>query len=282
MMYCRNFFSLLLVVFLGISLIGCGADEEAAFEVSDKAPTVRIEKVGHEIIDRRDPVVATYKVVADTEPKTDMLVKVAISGKRWQFNNSHRPCKSYYWDDYWVTIPKGKKESQGIQAPNFLFSGNSYMAAEVVPLPIVSIVGEGEVIDQQSLQNEYGGSETEDGQKIPENFVFPYYEADTKKVTLYRPKKAKIVNTDPPPGDFVHQWGEIIITFDTFPECPRSTSLDAGLAGGGSEFDIGLSPFNFGLARGEFKLISLTFSWGSEEAGTAASQSFEYKVFRRN
>lgn len=90
MIYWKNFCSLLLVVFLGISLIGCGADEETAFEVSDKAPTVRIEKVGHEILDRRDPVIATYKVVADTEPKTDMLVKVAISGKGWQFNNSHR------------------------------------------------------------------------------------------------------------------------------------------------------------------------------------------------
>ena len=273
-----------LFVFVSVMFVffGCGADEEAPFEVSEKAPVVSVEKVGQEITGTL--VTATYKVVADAAPKNDLLVNVFVT--RWDYDFGTDPCeffRNYY--NPWVTIPKGKKESQEIQAESV--SLNAYMYAEIEPLPIISVVGEGEVIDQQSLQNEYGGDGTADGKKIPENFVFPYYEVSRKNaiVVLYQPGKAQIINIDPPPGSFVPLLSEIKLTFDAPPECPgaswgteRAKALGRN-GSNGTEFYI-IVPYR-NIRFEHFKPVSLTISWGKEKAGTAASESFEYKLINR-
>lgn len=293
MMYCRNFCSILLILLLGISLIGCGTDEDAVFEVdSGKALTVGIEKVGIEITESHT-VIATYKVVADTAPKTDVLVRVALLEAIWGRRTipaTSDPCGSYGFSDagdFWVTLPKGKKESETIETEEtpvrYNTKTNGYMAAKVIPLPVVDIVGEGEVIDQESLQDNYGGSETVHGQQIPEDFVFPYYEADPKETWFYRPGKAKIINIDPPPDSVIeHPWWNtsIEITFDAPPECPdiQWESFDTSVKGDHNKYSVSL-PFTV-LGFGHALPITLTLSWGSKEVGTDASATFAYTLFR--
>ena len=273
----------LLLSFYVIAFLGCGADEEAAFEVSDKAPVVSVEKLGDKLgqkiaysRDDNTQVVVMYKVVADTAPKTDLLVNMYISGKFYRLSNT---CK-YSSDSFWVTIPKGKKESQEFEYKGWALNG--YIAAGIEPLPVVSIVGEGEVIDQQSLQGEYGGRFTEDKQRIPEDFVFPYYEvANSESILLYRAKAANIISVDPPNGSSVTEFSDVTITFDTPPECPNLiTNLrESFMYGGGTTFTLKVGYLPGGILSGVGRAYDFTIRWGDEEAGTDASQKFRYIIF---
>lgn len=269
------FFLFVCVMFV---LFGCGADEEVAFEISDKAPSVSIKKIGYEI--KGIYLTLKCKVVSDATPKTDLLVNVAVEGEEHNNKVLGDPCHRYSQDGHWATIPEGKKESQEIHFVKGTTALNGYAGVKVLPLPTIDIVGEGEVIDQEQLQSYYGGNKTTEDKQIPEDFVFPYYEvADPELVIIYRPKAAKIISIDPPQGSLVNYGSSIHITFDTPPECPHVSQMFKGtnLYGDGKKFTVrtGYDQWvNFGVVRP----IKFTVSWG--KSGTERSESFEYFITR--
>ena len=177
------------VMILCVFLIGCGADEEEleeSFEISDKAPSISIVKIRHEV-DRESADVA-YKLVADSTPKYDILVLVRHYQRKLESDGN---CFGYPSHSV-VIIPKGKKESQDIEINGLYGTASAYIAARVEPLPIVDIVGEGEKIDQQALQGEYGGHKTYEGKTIPQDFMFHYYEvAESEPTVLYTANSKK-------------------------------------------------------------------------------------------
>ena len=275
-------------------LIGCGADEEAAYELdSDNIPVVTIEKVqvDGETIDADKYVKVAFKVVSDIAPKNDLLVDIVYNGSICRdHDHAHEGDLAG-----WTTIPKGEKSSK-VYSRDVYVHGYSYVS--IRPLPTVSIVGEGEVIDEEALEK-YWGDYTLDEQKIPEGFRFPIYEVgdiptsdlfeweDFQATYLYRPGPAKIISVDPPNGSLIvdkisedtypHLKSEITITFDTPPECPL---IDGNTwrwivdAPGGPVTFRQPNPSNG--RRTPF--LRFTIMWGDSDYGTAGSQTFEYPV----
>lgn len=264
-----------LLLLVSILIIACGADEEAAFEVSDKAPVVSLSKVAQEITD--DGLKITFKVVSDSSPKTDVLVKILERDSFFDFSSQDlRACdsKGIHSPEFWVTLPKGKKESQVIEETYQARSLNGCTGFSILPLPIIDIVGEGEMIDQALLQRKYGGRKTREGKVIPKDFVFPYYEVENPDgVNFYCPKPAKIVSVDPPDGSVI-PWetittnlADIKVTFDTPPECPGiSTSFDKiSFSGSGTTFSINIRTVGFipinSVVQGGIEII-----WGPKDS----------------
>ena len=277
-------FLFLLVLML---LVACGADEEAAFEVSDKVPVISVKKGSIEI--DRGIVNATYSIVADTAPKTDLLVSIQTFNSG-AFRSGSGGDPGYSCDGhaeyYWVTIPEGKKESQEIKIPGRIQSVNGAITVLIEPLPIVSIVGQGDVIDQDTLREWYGGDFTKDDKRIPDNHTFAYYEpADDESVYLYYPKKAKIVDIQPPDGSFLlDSEREFVVTFDVPPYCPKASTFSRGditsvsANGDGTVFTIRFRIFF--LDFGKQVTRDVTLDWGLEEFDTDVSQKLQYKIFR--
>ena len=289
---------------LCVLLMSCGADEEAAFEVNnDKAPVISIEKISQEIDE--DRVTVSFKIVADTQRNNDIVVRFSDGDTTWANGRFGYGCTwsvintvegEFDSDDFrggkWIMIPMGKKESKPVDRSCHI---NSHMTAVIRPLPIITVVGEGDVIDQEFLQNT--SLSTEHDENIPKGYVFPWYEvADTKSKSLYVPKAAKIISVHPPSGSELRRGRfadspVVEITFDTVPECPTilgfsraSERIHGPLPSShpeqigttfyvkmnGSYFDI----FHLPVAE----KLDFTIDWGSEKAGTGDSQSFEYTL----
>ena len=273
--------------FFAILFIGCQAD---VFKVSDKAPTISIKKI--EESKRLDDIVITIQLVADRAPKTDLLVLLDVLAIDSLLGKSGARG--------WATIPKGKKNS-------IMFSKrmkiNSYGYAFIEPIPTVSVVGKGEVINMDKLSNSWGDKTLED-QLIPRGFQFPYYRVATPAMNmiLYRPGIAKIISVDPPNGSEV-DWKskefspdlktEITIIFDKPPEHPKVrvdghkpyfldllpvfSFKDKDIDGVGKVFSESVEDSHF---RGNLEVYRFTVKWGHEDVGTARQQEFEYKLKR--
>ena len=270
-----KFYRIAVFFLCGIVLLGCGADEEAAYEAGyDKAPVVSIEKVGQEMNEDGETMEITVKVVSDRAPKNDLLVDMYIES--WECDDFHGKIEG------WATIPKGKKSSN-----EYSLSGsiNAPWFAGVVPLPTVSVVGEGEVINKEKLEYSWGNY-TLDDQKIPEGYEFAYYEvAESSTSYLYRPGKAKIVSVDPPngtlliesgwgsPDKFPHMKSEVTITFDKPPECPVLFLWDRHYYKQGTTIVVD-APFSGSITP----TLRFAVEWGDSEDGTAGEQSFVYPV----
>ena len=278
-----------LIFFSVILFIGCQADEDAAFKVSNKAPVISIEIVGDKIIKGyvESKKEVTFKLVANRAPKTDLLILLRVSAD---------PCEPLRRKESglagWATIPKGKKSSRAFSQEIEL---HSYCYAFVDPIPTVSVVGEGEIVDQHRLSSFWGDKTLKD-QRIPIGFQFPYYKVAMPLLKLYRPGNAKIISIDPPDGSeiaasdseelFPELKSDITIIFDNPPECPRIRESD-------DPYTLPLSPamsfelpsniktgtaFKIRVIRSEMSRFRV--SWGHETVGTASQQEFEYKVKR--
>ena len=271
--------------------VGCGADEDELFEISDKTPVVSIEKVSVEINEdapeNEFPLKYAIKVVSDSKVKTDLLVKVAI-GHRYFTDNG---CDSDSTKE-WLTIQKGQNESENITSKLRAEYLNGTIGATIVSLPLINIVGEGEVIDQDLLQTRYGGETTFSGQTIPEKFVFPAYKVKNPDsiIPLYQPKNAKIVDIEHPSGtQFL--WSSIpdntvTVTFDTPPECPEvytnNERVILKLIGSGKQFDIRFSYLPYPRLNSYIDVyVTLKWSriWNPEEEN---SEELIYRFIRNN
>ena len=278
------------IFFFAILFLGCQAD---VFKVSDKAPTISIKKIGES--KRLDYILITIQLVADRAPKTDLLVLIDVFaidlllGKRGVRG--------------WATIPQGKKSS--IVFSQFV-KINSYGYASIEPIPTVSVVGKGEVINMDKLSNFWGDKTLED-QLIPRGFQFPYYRVATPAMELHRPGIAKIISVDPPNGSEV-DWKskelfpdlKITIIFDNPPEHPKLRvddhdssfshlwpvmSYEPGFKDNdevGNVFSKSVedSHFRGNLFWGNLEVYRFTVKWGHEDVGTASQQEFEYKLKR--
>lgn len=144
----------------------------------------------------------------------------------------------------------------------------------------IDIVGEGIVIDQEELQDEYGGGGTEEGKRIPEDFVFSYYEvADSEPTLFFAPKPAKVISADPPNGStLVGRFVNVVeITFDNPPQCARLVNVAS----------VGFPPSIVTIFEGNRARVYLSstsdFSimTGSEALGNeVVSEQFNYQVLR--
>lgn len=163
MRFCR----IALVFLWGIVFLGCDANENAAYEISDKAPIISIEKIGENLTETEIEV--SFKAVADRAPKTDFLVRLNVYGSRYViYPYNQGPISTGL--THVVIIPKRKRESIAVSESINLID---YCRVRVLAVPTVTIVGEGEVIDQQRLQKLYGGKSTKDDQRIPKIIYSP-------------------------------------------------------------------------------------------------------------
>ena len=269
-----------------IMFLSCGGDDEPIDDVQD-APIVSIK------ITRENPVnefvkEIGFQIVTDTAPETDLLVIISVrirrakSGENAALTGRHR-----------VLIPKGKKNSQEFST-EIDIHGQGIVSIE--ELPMVSIVGEGVVIDQEDLQGWWELSGTLGGHKVPDDFQFPYYEVgEPAEVILYRPKDAKILSIDPPNGSLIQTsyWGRdkiIIINFDTPPLQPRIESrIDplhcVNCSYGGTVYFNTISSTQFvvdvpGIIWNSEYILDIR--WGLPEADTITSQSFSYTLIRQD
>ena len=269
--------------FFSILFLGCQTDENAAFKVSDNAPAISIEIVDEREINDITKKYITFRLVANRAPKTDLLILLRVSVD---------PCKTFLGKNSagWATIPKGEKNSKVFSQDMYF---HSYRYAYVDPIPTVSVVGEGEIVDPRL--SSFWNEKTLEGQYIPTGFQFPYYKVATPTVLLYRPGKAKIISVDPPNGSeivatdseelFPGLKSEITITFDNPPECPEKREND-------DLFTFSLFPdwrsrdikagtvFKIRVPDDSVETYRLTISWGHEDVGTASQHEFEYTLKR--
>ena len=165
------------------------------------------------------------------------------------------------------------------------------------PLPTVSIVGEGEVIDQESLEYHWNRY-TLDKQKIPEGFRFPVYDVGDIPISdryeierlqtlrLYQPGPAKIIRVDPPNGSLIidrissdaypHLKSEITVTFDTPPFCPIIQTQYGDTRAVGTTFTVA-APWS-GRQTSHLRFTVKWGMWGDTVIGAAGSETFEYPV----
>ena len=288
-----TFYRSVVLLFLGVAFIGCGADEETAYELdSDKTPVVTLEKVPIDDDTENREYVVAFKVVSDIAPKNDLLVSIVDAEWVYHEHEDHR----YRFANYtgWATIPKGKKSSRVYEREVYRYSV-SYVYIHA--LPTVSIVGEGEVIDQESLEKHWNRY-TLDEQKIPEGFRFPVYEVgdiptsdrheigERQALLLYQPGPAKIIGVDPPNGSLIidqisanaypHLKSEITVTFDRPPFCPILRDHWGDTEAVGTTFTVA-APWSGRLST-HLRFTVTWGVWGDTVIGAAGSETFEYSV----
>ena len=267
-------FSRIALIFLyGIVFLGCDDYREDPYEISDKAPVISIEKIGEKLTETEIEV--SFKAVADRAPKTDLLVRLNVYGSSY-YTYTYNQGRFDVSLAYLVIIPKGKTESKVLSESTYL---DDYSNVRVLPVHTVTIVGKGEVIDQQRLQEIYGGKSTKDDQKIPEDYIFAYYQVgETSDLRLYHPGKAKIISVDPPNGSTIRDFmGEVRITFDVAPENLKVTGEHVRFTGelySPTIFIVHtlIYPFDLGKPIPYY----FTIEWGKKSEGTDGSQSFKY------
>lgn len=216
-----RFYSVTLIFSLTIVFLGCGIDDEMdngeSIE-SAKTPVISIRKVKEEMAVRnnREEIEVFFEIVADTAPKTDILVFSDIRGDDSSYDIQ---CHGTSKLDQWITIPKGRKKSQTFSE---IMTLNGKMFVSIDKIPTVEFVGQkGKFVDQEKLEK-YWGRHTLENKRIPDGFKFPYYEVgEPSELELYQPKDAKIIRVEPPIGSRVPKGAQIKITFDTPPLCPK-------------------------------------------------------------
>lgn len=260
-----------LVIFV---LFGCGEEDPLeVFEVSDKAPVVSIEKVGEKEGDYY--VEIEYQIVSDSKVNTDLLVRVASVKSHCERNGKTTFFPRWHDRSIWVTIPKGETKSQTTTIDTASYES---LYIEMQPLLTVDLVGEGEVIDQEELQRKFGGLRTAEGQTIPEDFVFPYYEvADSESTLFFAPKPAKVISADPPNGSLLSGFvRQVTITFDGPAQCPRLVNIVSGFPPSIRSLHGNRSAYVYIYRNSKFAILT-----GSEELGNeVVSEEFHYGVIR--
>lgn len=186
-----------LSMFTLLLCVGCSEDVETPFDISEKAPVISIKALSSEISFNDGEIHATFKLVADPAPQKDLVVLIDFYiGDFWTdyYDASDSGCVGGKTSLKGVSIPKGKKESNAITYSEryiFLFGDGhgerTSLSVRVIPLPVIDVVGEGTVVDNDRLLSYFDGRKTYDGKHIPEAYMFPYYEpAQTDYTVIYR------------------------------------------------------------------------------------------------
>lgn len=125
-----------------------------------RVPTITIKKIEGEKIEERPTVRGekiTWRLDANPAPITDVVIQISI------------PSANNQSVDIWVLIPKFKPTSEAFT--NTIYGG----AIEIVALPMLSIVGEGLVVDVEKLRKGLP-TDTYGGHHVPRDFDFPLYD----------------------------------------------------------------------------------------------------------
>ena len=199
---------LLSLVCLFSSFLGCGGDDNSVGNSdSEGIPIVTIKKL------RAEKGEAWFRINANSAPKTDLAVWVRSDILKVY----HQQSDCYERHNDWIIIPKDQKSSE--EFSRVIILGERYNL-KIEPLPTISVVGEGLVVDSDELPTK---SESLEGHTIPETFEFPLYEVGTpSEIILYGPnkdKEASIVSVNPPSDSVIENITPIIITFDSVPLC---------------------------------------------------------------
>ena len=143
-MYMKAFI-LLTVCVATLMFFGCGGDEEdetVVEVISNKTPVISVEKI-RENPDPEDEMYREvwFKFTADPAPRKEMLVSFEVfTVKHRDLGIIRRGTCSFGDDEEWANISKGKKESEEL---SISIDANGYCNVEILPIPTVSIVGEG-------------------------------------------------------------------------------------------------------------------------------------------
>ena len=264
-----------------ILCLGCQPD---IYEISEEAPVISVKIIEQRNIVKEnksdfmveDLIEIKFQLVADPAPKSDLLVSLNVP--MYKFYPSEAPANYYPSEDGdssgWTIIRTGETSSKVFTQT---ISVNSYRYVVVEPIPTISVVGEGDIVDTDELSENWG-RRTLEGQSIPEGFRFPYYKVAEPSVTLYRPGKAKIISLDPPNESKFDYWDlYITVTFDQPPEFPKvnGTLLKKAIGeGDGTVFRINvpthrIPPFDY----------NFTISWGDEVVGTKGEKKCHYRIY---
>ena len=193
---------LLLWILIPLHLLGCsegifndGDDGRPTTEPTEeyRIPTITIKRLESEKVGQRPAAmgeIITWRLHADPAPLKDVVVHVSI------------PTSNNQSVDIGVLIPKFKATSEDFT--NTIYGG----AIEVVALPMVSIVGEGLVVNVEKLRKGLP-SNTYEGHQIPTDFDFPLYDVgnpsqilcDDCSIPLSSGQPALPSNPLPPPSN---------------------------------------------------------------------------------
>lgn len=226
--------------------LGCGGDDfrdndgsiaDSELDNDDQIPTITLEKIKTEKLEVGEKV--WWRLKADPAPKTDLAVAV--------------------YGGSWAIIPKSKNDSE-------VFSNTFFSDGEIkiVPLPMVSIVGKGLVVDLELLQK-YLPDESLGGHRIPKDFDFPVYNvgkpAQIQVEVAPRPPPASLLSTNPAPGSEIVP--NAIITF-TFSSDPGAVTVAGATVTGGGKTRQVAGPFVEGA-------LTLAVSWTNGDASISLS-----------
>ena len=168
--------------------LGCGGDEvaddirddgsvtDSVLDDGHQISTLTIEEIRSEEIEERGWRKVWWRINANPPPKTDLAVRIFYDVRPVSVN--------------WVIVPKHKNQSEIFIFHAWIF-GDTVIRVE--PLPMVSIVGKGVVVDLEALQKRLP-VESLGGHRIPEGFDFPVYKVG-------EPSQLFFQGIDPPPPD---------------------------------------------------------------------------------
>ena len=286
---------LLLWLLISLHLLGCS---EGIFNDNDdvksttaepteeyRVPTITIKKLESKKIEERPAVRGekiTWRLHADPAPLKDVVVHVSI------------PSANNQSVDIWILIPKFKPYSE--KFTNTIYGG----AIEVISLPMLSIVGQGLVVNVEKLR-EGLPTDTHGGHHIPRDFDFPLYSVGNPSQVLCDDCIAPVslpqptTPTDPPPPDLlspppIKEDVEPLLATDfqvfprpgtTIPTNPQfvltfnkgilAASIN-GFAATGSQLRWRVAPV---LAEGS---VSLDVRWTNQDGSTGSKRVGPYTV----
>ena len=172
--------SWLLIGLLIVCLFSCGGDDagndgDSIADLKSHVPTITIERLRSEKVEREENFSEqlivdgsfvghrtthilkvgeriSWRLKAFPAPKTDLVVSTIPKSKQ-----------------NWIVIPKFQNHSE-----EFISTVFDDETIEIHPLPMVSIVGVGLVVDLEKLQKDLP-NESRGGHRIPKDFDFPLY-----------------------------------------------------------------------------------------------------------
>ena len=175
-----------------ICLLSCGADDiedngsvaDSHLNGNNQTPVVTIKelqiKKGGEV---------QWRLNASPKPKTDIAVRVSIT--RYS---------------YWVIIPKSSNHSETFN--NEVFHGK----IQIHPLPMISIVGKGLVVDSEKLRLP---AKALGNHVIPKGYEFPLYNVGKPSVISVVAPEASYIGSSPADGRRIPANGTLKIFFNS-------------------------------------------------------------------
>ena len=273
----KNWQLLPLMLILGF-LLGCGGDgvEDSSGSIATipnagSVSVITIEKLGSKEgpireDDRGNDVLGeeiTWRLNANPAPRTDLVVIVRV------------PDSSYSSREYRILIPTHSNRST-----EFTSTSHSH-SIEILPLPTVSIVGKGVVVDLEELQ---GGlpANTLGGHRIPKDFPFPLYTVGQPKEISCEicrviedidlgPPSATAVQLDPPSGMTIPPNVQFALKFDA--GVNAATVNGSHATGSGTSWRVLLE-----LQPGPNQ--SLTVEWTNRDDSTGSAVVGPYTVLQ--